>query len=336
MRIRHNKLVNLFIVLCISLGFIVYQFWEVPADRVWNGLKQAQVSWLVAGMVVMCGYWFLESVVLHQMAKKVKQKQTLWQSIKITMVGQFFNTITPFSSGGQPAQLYTMTKHGLSVSAGSSILLMKFIVFQSMMVVSSMVVLLFGYDYLQSLEIPQIRMLVFTGFVMNVLVITSLITIAKSKRVASFLAHSLLKPVSWFVKEERYITWKKKLGQKLISFHEESKQMSFDYSFILCCCVLTLIQLWLFFSIPFFITQALGVTNIHLFQVIAYHAFIMMFSSLVPIPGGSGGAEYSFSLLFGLLLPPTMLVLCLFFWRLITYYSCIVFGSFFLLSRRKA
>lgn len=217
----------------------------------------------------------------------------------------------------------------------SSVLLMKFIVFQAMMVCSSLIVLLFGHRYLQDLDIPQVRTLIFVGFIMNVLVITTLLTIAKSKRVASFLAHTFLKPASFFVKEERYSSWKSTVDQKLASFHAESTRLSFGRSLILQCCILTLMQLWLFFSIPFFVTQALGVGNVSLFQVTAFHAFIMMFSSLIPIPGGSGGAEYSFSLMFALILTPATLVLCLFFWRLITYYSCIVFGSFFLVSRRK-
>lgn len=108
---RHNKAINLLVVCCISFGFIAYQFRHVPVEQVWRGVQQARISWLIAGMSVMGGYWFLESVVLYQMAKKVHKKQTLWQSIKITMVGQFFNTITPFASGGQPAQLYMMTKN---------------------------------------------------------------------------------------------------------------------------------------------------------------------------------------------------------------------------------
>lgn len=335
MDIRKNRIFNLLLVLSISLGFIALQFRNIDTPTVWEGFKNARISWLIIGMFIMCLYWLLESLVLYKMAKKVHKQQTLWQSIKITMVGQFFNTITPFSSGGQPAQLYMMVKNKIGAGVGSSILLIKFIVFQAMLVLSSIVVLLFGYGYLQNKSIPQLSMLIIIGFILNTVVIITLITVAKSKRVASFIAHMLLKPISFFVKKERYTKWENKLDQKLYAFHVESNRMSFDSRLLLECSLLTILQLWLFFSIPFFIMHSVGMAQVNVFQVIAFHSFIMMFSSLIPIPGGSGGAEYSFSLLFGLVLSPARLLLCLFFWRFITYYSCLLFGSFFLIAKRK-
>jgi hypothetical protein len=307
----------------------------VDLQHVWKGLRNADIGWLLGAMLIMVGYWFLEALVLHRMSEKVHKSQTIWQSIKVTMIGQFFNTITPFSSGGQPAQLYTMMKNGVSVGIGSSILLIKFIIFQAMLVISSMIILLFGYGYIQNQSIPQLNLLIIVGFILNLIVIVTLITIAKSKRVAHIIAHTILLPVSFFVKKERYIIWKEKLNDKLDSFHEESNRMSFDWKLLAQCSVLTLIQLWLFFSIPYFILQGLGIGHVSIFQVIAFHSFIMMFASLVPIPGGSGGAEYSFLLLFGLILKPALLILCLFFWRMITYYSCILFGSLFLLAKTE-
>ncbi|WP_208559375.1 lysylphosphatidylglycerol synthase transmembrane domain-containing protein [Marinilactibacillus kalidii] len=333
--IKKNKLINFAIILCISFGYIIFHFRDLNLNEAAKNLRQIEVSWLLLGMGIMCIYWFLEALVLCKMSNKTQTRQSLWKSIQITMIGQFFNTITPFSSGGQPAQLFMMVKNGISIGVGSSVLLMKFIVFQAMLVFSSIIVLLFGHEYLQSNTIPQLNTLILVGFGLNTLVIITLISIAKSKRVAFFIARSILKPVSFFIKRERYLKWKEKLDQKLVSFHEESNRMSFDLKLLFQCSVLTLVQLWLFFSIPYFVIHGLGIANINFFQVIAFHAFIMMFSSLVPIPGGSGGAEYSFSLLFGLILQPTILILCLIFWRFITYYSCIIFGSFFLFVAGK-
>ncbi|WP_225743130.1 lysylphosphatidylglycerol synthase transmembrane domain-containing protein [Marinilactibacillus sp. Marseille-P9653] len=332
--LKKNKLISLFLVLGVSIGYIIFRFRDINVHAAVENLRQVEVRWLFIGMLVMCAYWFLEAMVLRRITRKVDSPQTVWESVKITMIGQFFNTITPFASGGQPAQLFLMKKNGISVGVGSSILLIKFIIFQSMLVLSSFIVLIFGFGYLQNNSIPKLSLLIMIGFILNTVVIITLVTIAKSKRVAFFIAHSALRPVSFFVKKERYELWKAKLDRKLLSFHEESNRMSFDLKLLFQCSLLTIAQLSLFLSIPFFIIQGLGIENVNLFQVIAFHAFIMMFSSLVPIPGGSGGAEYSFSLLFGLILQPTILILCLIFWRIITYYSCLIFGAFFFFAKR--
>lgn len=330
-----NKQFNIILIFIISFGFIAYHFRTVDIAIVWEGLKHANIIWLLAGMFVMLLYWLLEALVLYRISRKVYTQQTILQSIKITMAGQFFNTITPFASGGQPGQLYMLAKNGMDVGVGSSVLLIKFIVYQAMLVINSLIVLLFGYHYLLYGSIPKLSVLIITGFILNLIVIIALITVVKSKRIASFIVHMLLKSVSFFIKKGKYATLKNTADQKLHSFHLESNRMSFDMKLLLRCSVLTTWQLWLFFCIPFFVLQGVGVPHVDLFQVIAFHSFIIMFSSMIPIPGGSGGAELSFSLLFGLILEPATLVLCLFFWRFITYYSCILFGSISLFVKRK-
>lgn len=61
-----------------------------------------------------------------------------------------------------------------------------------------------------------------------------------------------------------------------------------------------------------------------------------MFATVMPTPGGAGGAEYTFTLLFGMLLGPAKLLMALVLWRIITYYSCIVFGAGALLIKDTA
>ncbi|WP_062052560.1 lysylphosphatidylglycerol synthase transmembrane domain-containing protein [Bacillus sp. JCM 19034] len=330
-----SRLFQIILVFTISFGFIAYHFRKVDIATVWIGLKSANVFWLFGGMGAMFLYWLLEAFVLHRISKEVNGRQNVWQSFKITMAGQFFNTITPFASGGQPAQLYMLSKIGMDIGSGSSVLLIKFIIYQAMLVINSFIVLLFGYRYLLNGAIPNLSVLIIVGFALNAIVVVALITVGKSKRVASSIVHTLLKPVSLFLKKEKTAALKVTVDQKLHSFHLESKRLSFDYKLLFQCSTLTTVQLWLFFSIPYFVLQGVGVTQLNPFQIIDFHAFIMMFSSLIPIPGGSGGAELCFSLLFGLILDPAPLVLSLFLWRFITYYSCILFGSLSLLSKKE-
>ncbi len=330
-----SRLFNIILVIAFSFGFIAYQFRSIDIATVWTGLKNANIFWLLGGMGAMFLYWLLESLVLHRISSEVNSRQTVGQSFKITMAGQFFNTITPFASGGQPAQLYMLNKNGMDVGAGSSVLLIKFILYQSMLVINSFFVLIFGYRYLMNGAIPKLSIMIMIGFTLNVIVIVALITVGKSKRVASFIVHMLLKPVGFFIKRDKYVALKHTVDQKLDSFHLESTRMSFDLKLLVQCSLLTTLQLWLFFAIPYFVLQGIGATQLDIFQIIAFHSFIIMFSSLIPIPGGSGGAELSFSLLFGLILNPARLVLSLFLWRFITYYSCILLGSLTLMLKEK-
>ena len=50
-------------------------------------------------------------------------------------IGNFYNCITPSASGGQLMQAYTYKKQGISISNGTSCLVMNFIVYQLVMIV---------------------------------------------------------------------------------------------------------------------------------------------------------------------------------------------------------
>lgn len=101
--------------------------------------------------------------------------------------------------------------------------------------------------------------------------------------------------------------------------------MKGEYGKMARVCVVTLLQLFFYYMIPYFIMLALGVHGMNLIMVVSLHVLIFMIISLFPIPGGAGGAEYSFSVLFASFIGSgSKLVLAMILWRLLTYY----FGMF--------
>ncbi|EHC6486586.1 UPF0104 family protein [Listeria monocytogenes] len=330
-----KNLFNIAIVLAISIGFIIWQFQGVDISTFFASMLKVNPWWLLAAFAAMFIYWFLEAVVLQTASKPANKDQRFFSSFRITMIGQFFNTITPMATGGQPAQLVMLTKQGMDAGRGSSVLLVKFIIYQAMVVLNFLVILIFGIHYLMT-GVTQLKFLVLLGFGVHVFVIAALILVGRSQKFTTKLVHVLLIPTRLFMKKEKVANLRNTLDEKIITFHEESSRIGKDWKLIVRCCFYTTLQLWIYFSIPFFILQAIGVTGIGLYMAITYHAFIIMFATVMPTPGGAGGAEYTFTLLFGMLLGPAKLLMALVLWRIITYYSCIVFGAGALLIKDTA
>ena len=69
-------------------------------------------------------------------------------ALKTSMVGQFFSAVTPFATGGQPMQVYCMSKYGVEPGKGVSALTQKFVVYQSTLVAYSAAALLFKTGFL--------------------------------------------------------------------------------------------------------------------------------------------------------------------------------------------
>ena len=122
---------------------------------------------------------------------------------------------------------------------------------------------------------------------------------------------------------------RQKLNEKIDTFYRESIKMKSEYGKLTQVSVVTIAQLFFYYAIPYFIMLALGIHGINFMMVMSLHVLIFMIISLFPIPGGTGGAEYSFAVLFsGFMHSSSKLVLAMILWRILTYHFCMFAGMF--------
>ena len=59
-------------------------------------------------------YWVMDATILNYTISYIHGQKNFWKSFKVAVIGQYYNAITPFASGGgQPAQVYYMAKMGV-------------------------------------------------------------------------------------------------------------------------------------------------------------------------------------------------------------------------------
>lgn len=126
---------NILLILAIGVGLFIYMFAVDGIDNIVLVLQSVNYYWVMAGIICMVLSWLSESICLHIPIKKLYPEQSLKNSIRIMMIGQLFNNITPFCSGGQPMQAYFMHKDGKRVSDAFSIFSMKFVISQTALVI---------------------------------------------------------------------------------------------------------------------------------------------------------------------------------------------------------
>ena len=90
------------------------------------------------------------------------------------------------------------------------------------------------------------------------------------------------------------------------------------------------------YLVPLTILFSLGDYNsfnaIHSLVIIS---FVSIISGYVPSPGGTGGQEYIFTLLFGAYLTNPLLSSLMILWRFITYYFPMIIGALLFNFNRK-
>lgn len=285
--------------------------------------------WLLLAIFCMAIYCILESGVLYYTANSVRNKLSFIKAFQTTMVGLLFNNITPFASGGQPAQLYYLTQASFQLGEASSILLMKLIVYQTSLILYSFVLLFVRYSFFRS-HVSTLGYLITLGFVVNVLVVSGLLLIGFLPTFTTKLCRGLIHILAkiHIIKNKDAST--QKTIHQIQEFHDVFRVLLSQKWILLNSVVITTLQHTAFFFIPFCICMALGIEMISVLSVLAASAFVLLISSFVPLPGASGGAEGSFYLLFGIfLIQPGITAVALILWRLITYYLPIIVGLCF-------
>lgn len=329
---RKNWLV-LTLMLLAGCGIFAYSLRNTNLHQIAHDLGTMNWWWFLVAVLCICLYLGLEGVVVKLFMNNRYPSFSWKDALRLPLIEQLFNGITPFSTGGQPAQLVAMLQSGVDGGIASSVLLMKFVVFQSMIVLNFLISLLIGFHYIAE-KLHVLSLFVIFGFAIHLSVIVALLMIMYWYRFTKRLMNICIKPVRWFVKEERYANMKSSLNEKVDSFYAESIKMKSEYGKLTRVAIVTILQLIAYYLIPYFILLALNIHGVNLIMAMSLHVLIFMIISLFPIPGGTGGAEYSFAVLFTTFTSShSKLVLAMLLWRVLTYYFGMFAGMFALMVK---
>lgn len=298
----------------------------------WTGFSQMVNSiaplWLIAAVLCMVGYWLLEAVILHLFINKLCPGQSLKLSVHVSMIGQFFNCVTPLASGGQPVQAYYMVKSGLPVSKSTSALISKFMIYQCTLILYSGVLFVLKFGFFKS-QVDSFIYLAIVGFAVNLLVMAFLICIsifqAPTKKVIHFVL--FLGEKIHLVKHRDVLMSKvdNQVDDYSIAFRENCR----DLKNMLLTAGLSAVQLTLYFLVSVCIYLGFGLPHPQVLSMLAAQSFVLMVSSFVPLPGASGASEGTFVVFFGIFFTGASLGVAMLLWRFVTFYLTLLVGFLF-------
>lgn len=314
------------IVLLFVTAIILYFILKDDYNDIVNNLIIANKWLIVLCCILVFLYWLLRALSLYRIVKQYNKKVKLKTMLHQILITQFFNGITPFSTGGQPMQIYMLNKSGVKAGSATNIIVQDFIMYQVALVVIGIVALILNGVFHISSVSPVLSSLIILGFIINILVGLGLLFISFSKKFSGFCVKILLKigVKLKIIKNVEKTT--EKWNEKLVEYQESANLFKKNKWLFFECISYNLISLFIFYLIPFFIFLSLDV-KINAIEVLVSSAFILLIGNFVPIPGGSGGIEYGFLEFFKDLMSASILKSSLIIWRFITYYLGIIVGG---------
>ena len=316
-----------FILLLVTL-LVLYLVLKDNFSKIMGLLLSMKLGYLLLAVIFIFLYWVFKSIVMYIVARHYSKSIKGFNIFKQIVITQFFNGITPFSTGGQPMQIYMLKKSNISLAKSTNIVMQDFMMYQVALVLYGIFAVVANYRFGFFESVPLLRRLVFLGFLINTLVCLMVVILCFSKKTSKKIFDLCFKILSKikFIKNPNEV--REKWNNRLLEFQESADLFMRNKSLFLKGTILNILALTSYYIIPFFIILGMrDTTNMSVLNVIVSSAYTLVIGSFVPIPGGTGGIEYGFLKFFGNVNTGSTLSAMLLMWRFITYYLGMIIGG---------
>lgn len=331
---KKMTILNFILIIVIFIGLLIYMISVDGIENIIKVLNSVDYRWVLAGIGCLLIHWICETITLHIPIKKMYPNQTFKNSIRVSMIGLLFNNITPFSSGGQPMQAYELNKTGKRVSDSLSAMAMKFIITQTALVITTLIVVIIEFDFFKSLMQDYIWIAI-VGFAVNIVAIILVILAGINKKFITVFTNPIVKILGKIHILKHPEKTLEKLDKSIDNFGEQFKFMKSEKKMVLKMFLTAVVQSLAYYSITYMVYRAFGNYGITFWQIIPTQAFLLLIMTFIPTPGSGLGAEGGFYLLFNSIFKEGTINMSILFWRIYTFYLPILVGLLFLIPTKQ-
>lgn len=345
-----------FIVLVVSvLAFTFYHDFL-------SGNQQAPQPGMLKEILLNCWFYiifallslfmcfFLKGLKLSVMCKYTTRKWHLKTCMETAVIGHYYNYITPLAVGGQPFEIYHLSRHGVSGGTAASLPIASFSLNQFAFVILGIFSLvaynvnLFGTSQALLEVFPTTFTVLAIIGLFCCLLMPSLVMIFSmlpkiGEKLVSFVIRigeklRIVKNTEAITKRTLYNVRHNAKCLKQIA----SSPLVFILSFIISLGEQLALCSIAYFILRFFGYDIAGVNGfVEWLQIVQICLILYAAISFIPTPGNSGAADLSFYVLFstGVTFAGgafTAMIL----WRILSFYSFIIVGFIFTTLKRRA
>ncbi len=322
------NLIFFLINIAVVVGILVYQLLTqevMPLSTLFN--SGFNFWFLVLTLFIFALTMFTETFRTSILINHTSGKWRPFLSYKVSAVGRYYDVITPLATGGEPFQILYLKNRGLSVSSAISVPMGRYVLCQLASILMSTIVLILAAttDIVGGVNVISVAF--YIGYAINTAICLVTIFLSISKKVGAKLVAWALK----FLKKIKIVkNYDKQYNKvlKVVSDYQNTMQefAKSKWKFVLLALI-SIIQYILQYAIPFgIVCLFLGWRPDLFLQVFIMGVMIEMAASFIPIPGGSGVSELSFTALFASLFTEGTLFWALILWRFMSYYIYIIQG----------
>lgn len=333
---KKKRKLTLFFLLCnivIVSAILIYQFCfceTKPLSELFAERPFYRFFFISLGAVVL--FYVVEALTYSILIKKSTGRFNFMLGMQMTIVGKYWDSITPFGSGGQIAQVAYANKKGLAGNISTSVTVGKYMIWMIAFVILGIIALCIPITTFTTGKI--VKILGAVGVAINIALTLFIWAVSVNRKFCSVIVVGGLKLLYKMHIVKNY-TKALRSSIKFIKQYQQSFKMFLKNPWIFISeLILCALGLLLMASIAYFIYLGFHYPNAQVSPVtiIAMSLVCTFATSYIPLPGGSGAAEISFAGLFGSLFENNVVFWALIIWRIATYYILILIGFIYIIA----
>lgn len=260
------------------------------------------------GLLFVC----LEGFMIWDLLSAMDGKSSLGQCIRYSFVGFFYSGITPSATGGQPMQLYYMTKDGNRATDSAVVLMTVALCYKLVLVVIGLGILL-GFRCPLQAYLKGYFGFFILGLCLNTLLVFLILGVMLFPgimRAAADRFSCLMIRIGWWKpsteREERIAGFVESYRQAVVFLKEHKKKL-------VEIAGLTFVQRCSLFVLTWMVYLGFGLKGTDKMTVILLQAAVYIAVDMLPVPGAQGITEMMYKTVFASVfsngyLIPSMLV----------------------------
>ncbi len=323
---RGRGLVVSLLLSFFSIGALLYFTWE---EDTLASLELINVKGLLLAFLVVSALWLVEGLRIKSLLRAVGStvRMSLLAASRAFLITFFCAGVTPWALGEWPAHILALTRQHIPPGEAAAATLLRSFYTKGVFVIWSGAIIFF-YDNL-GVRVSTGRIFQ-AAFVAVALSSFAYFLVMLKPGMVVFLLDLLrrFKPTRHLYEGNRGVArFLKALLNEARRFRSSlGRVWRRGPLLLLWPLVLTVFYWTLYFSIAPLILWGFGMSPPY-FTTVSWQIMIFLILSYVPLPGGSGAAEFGAATLFVGFVPSPVIGIFIAAWRFFTYYLSLLFGG---------
>ncbi len=288
--------------------------------------------------------YFLKALKLSVMCKSMTKRFHFKTCFQTAIIGHYYNYVTPLAVGGQPFEIYHLSKNGVHGGIASSLPIATFFLYQLAFVILgivSLALLPFNTFTEATSKFPTfINVLSTIGlvcclFMPSLVILFSIIPRFGSMivKLVMYLAYKLKLVKNY--KAKTFGIYKTVIHNSKCLRKLATSPITFILSLLISFCEHLALCSIAYFTLRFFGFDLVERGFIEWLLIIQLCMILYAAISFIPTPGNSGAADLSFYVLFSIGLKSGLAFPAMVIWRILSYYSFIIIGFIFIRAYKR-